>query len=293
MRSNGLKMLLSVCLVWVLTGWGVTYAGELAKEEQIAPEGRRFEPGPEQIDKMLEQLKQSNPQKADELIQLREKDPEAFKMEIRKVMREQFGKQMREQMGRPDKEHQGPKHGEQPWMGRGGPEMMREWMKEKHEEYIKWLETNYPAEAAKLKELKDEDPEQYMRAVMNSGRKYWPIFFASKDNPQMAAILKEQLPLKERRAELLKQIRATTDEKQKKELTAELEKVVNKQFDLIVKKKQLAYEDLTKKLEELKKEVDNKKAEVEKWKSGDFKSQKVKERVTELLNEKEKFEWES
>ena len=105
--------------------------------------------------------------------------------------------------------------------------------------------------------------------------------------------MKQQMELKGKRAELLKQIKATTDEKQKKELTAELEQIVAQQFDLIVKRKQMGYEDLTKKLAELQKEVDQRKAEVEKWKGDDFKKQQVKQRVNELINETEKFEWEN
>ena len=131
-----------------------------------------------------------------------------------------------------------------------------------------------------------------MRAMGISGRKYRRIFETSKDNPQLAAVLKEQMTLKEKRAELLKQIKATTDDKQKKTLTGELEQVVSRQFDVIVKRKQIAYEDLTKKLEELKKEFDQKKAEVEKWKDADFKKLQVKQRVNELVSETEKFEWE-
>jgi hypothetical protein len=170
--------------------------------------------------------------------------------------------------------------------------MMHERMQEKGEEYMKWLKENYPDEATKLEQLKEGNPEQYMRAMGISGRKYGPIFQASKDNPQLAAVLKNQLALREKRSELLKQIKATTDEKQKKELTGELEKVVDQQFDLIVKRKQLAFEDLTKKLAQLQKEVDQRKAEVEKWKGKDFKNEQVKQRVTELVNETEKFEWE-
>ena len=55
----------------------------------------------------------------------------------------------------------------------------------------------------------------------------------------------------------------------------------------------MAYEDLTKKLADLQKEVDQRKAEVERWKSKDFKSQRVKERVNELLTEPERFEWDN
>jgi hypothetical protein len=271
----------------------------MEKEEQIMAETPmregRFELGPEQVEKILAQIREKDPQKADALIQLREKDPEAFKAEIHSIAREQFMTRTREQKGEQGKQQprrrlggptqEGPGQGER-------PEMMRERMQEKGEEYMKWLKENFPDEATKLEQLKEGNPEQYMRAMGISARKYGPIFQASKDNPQLAAVLKDQLALREKRSELLKQIKATTDEKQKKELTGELEKVVGQQFDLIVKRKQLAYEDLTKKLEHLQKEVDQRKAEVEKWKGKDFKNEQVKQRVTELVNETEKFEWE-
>jgi ribosomal protein L29 len=317
MRTDWWKTILSVCLVLAVTGWGGLIAGEVAKEEQIAAEpppgpggpmqGRRFEMGPEQTEQMLARIRETNPQKADELAQLREKDPNAFRAELRNFMREQFAKRMKEQTGEPGRWQHGPEgqmpgvpgRGAEAGMGHVGPfpemnpEMMRERIQERSEEYMKCLKDNFPDEAAKLEQLKKDNPEQYMRALMISGKKYDRICQAVKNDPNLAKVLKQQMELKGKRAELLKQIKATTDEKQKKELTAELEQIVAQQFDLIVKRKQMAYEDLTKKLEELKKEVDQRKAEVEKWKNADFKKQQVKQRVNELINEAEKFEWEN
>ena len=292
-----------------MAGLSQTKAGELAQEEQIAvaPPGPggpmmgkgQFEPTPEQTDRMLAELKEKNPQKADELAQLREKNPDAFKIELRNIMREQFMSRMHEQrgeQGRPFDQTQGrrqPQQGQMPQMQGPGAEFMREKIQERTDEFMKCLKENYPDEATKLEQLKKDNPEQYMRAMMISGKKYGRICEAVKDDPNLAKVLKQQMELKDKRAELLKQIRATTDEKQKKTLTTELEQIVGQQFDLILKRKQMAYEDLTKKLADLQKEVNQKKADAEKWKSKDFKSQKVKERVTELLNEKEKFEWDN
>jgi len=309
MRSNVWKLATALCFIMVLTGWGEIRAGEMANEEQAAarppaPAGgpMMMELTPEQTDKILAEIKEKDPKKGEELMQLKEKDPNAFKMELRKSMRERFMERMRGQRGEQGKRQQDgpegmkgamPGSGQQ-W-GHGGPEMMRDWMKERHEEYMKWLRENYPDEATKLEQLKNENPEhpeQFMRAVMVSGRRYWPIFQASKDNPPLAALLKEQLALKEKRMDLVKQINTATDEKQKKELTSRLETIVGQQFDLIVKRKQLALDDMTKKLTELQKEVEKKKTEVEKWNGRDFKNQQVKQRVNELLSEKEKFEWE-
>jgi hypothetical protein len=309
MKINVWKTVFIACCVLVMTGLNQARAGELAQEEQIAaaPPGPggpmmgkgQFEPTPEQIDHILAELKEKNPQEVNELTKLREKDPNAFRIELRNTMREQFMSRMMGRMseqGKPSENAQGkrqPQQGQMPMMQGPGAEFMRERMQEKTDEYLKCLKENYPDEATKLEQIKKDNPEQFMRAMMISGKKYGRICEAVQDDPNLAKVLKQQMELKDKRAELLKQIGATTDEKQKKAMTAELEQVVGQQFDLIVKRKQMAYENLTKKLADLQKEVDQKKTEAEKWKSKDFKSQKVKERVTELLNEKEKFEWDN
>ncbi|MBN2019483.1 MAG: hypothetical protein JW749_04590 [Sedimentisphaerales bacterium] len=310
MRSALLKTLLAACLILALAGAGtIAFAGEMEKEEQITsppppvpeenPPERRFQPRAEHIERILAEIKEENPGKAEELIQLRDKDPNAFRLEIRKATREKFRRGMKEQMGEMPMRQRGSEalmktrglQGENHWIGRGGPGMMQEWMKDKHVEYTIWLAKNYPDEAAKLNDLQEKNPEQYMRAVVASGRKYWPIFQASRDNPQLASVLKEQLALREQRAELIKQVKATTDEKEKELLTADLEKIVAQSFDLIVKRKEIACEDISNRLAELTRELDHKKTEIEKWKTQGFKNEKVKQRINELLSEKERFEW--
>lgn len=310
MRISVWKTVLVACCVLAISGLSQTKAGELAQEEQIAaappgPDGPMMGRGqpeltPEQMDHILAELKEKNPQKADELAKLREKDPNAFRMEMRNTMREQFMSRMLEQKGTQQggpagQQHAMPGPGTPQKAGHDmpGPEFMRERIQERTDEFLKCLKENYPDEAAKLEQIKKDNPEQYVRALMISGKKYGPICQAVKDDPNLAKVLKQQMELKGKRAELLKQIRTTTDEKQKTTLTTQLEQIVGQQFDLIVKRKQMAYEDLTKKLADLQKEVNQRKADAEKWKSKDFKSQKVKERVTELLNEKEKFEWDN
>jgi HlyD family secretion protein len=56
------------------------------------PKGRQFELTDEIIEATMTHLKETNPEKAQELEQLRESDPEKFKAELGKVMREQFGR---------------------------------------------------------------------------------------------------------------------------------------------------------------------------------------------------------
>ena len=67
-------------------------------------------------------------------------------------------------------------------------------------------------------------------------------------------------------------------------LVKELEEIVSLQFDLIVKRKELAYEDMNKKLEELKKEIEQRKTEVEKWKTEDFKNEQVIAEIEGVLS---------
>jgi hypothetical protein len=71
----------------------------------------------------------------------------------------------------------------------------------------------------------------------------------------------------------------------------QLNEVVGKRFDLIVKRKQIEYERLLEKLEKLKKEVKESEAEVDKWNDAKFKQENVKTRVEDLVSGKEKFRW--
>jgi hypothetical protein len=282
-------VLVALCVL-AMMGLSQAKAGELAQEERISmappgPDGpgkREFEPTPEQTDHILAELKEKNPQEANELAKLRTKDPNAFKVELRNHMREQFMSHMRQ-----------PQQGQMPMMQGPGADFMREKIQERTDEFLKCLKENYPDEATKLEQIKKDNPDQYMRAMMISGKKYGPICQALKDDPNLAKVLKQQLELKNKRTELLKQIKSTAGEKEKKAMTAELEQIVGQQFDLIVKRKQMAYEDLTRKLADLQNEVNQKKAEVERWKTKDFKNQRVKERVNELLTEPERFEWDN
>jgi HlyD family secretion protein len=66
-----------------------------AKDER-RPEGRQFELTDEIIEATMAHLNKTNPEKAQELEQLRKSDPEKFKAELRKVMREQFGRSRRD-----------------------------------------------------------------------------------------------------------------------------------------------------------------------------------------------------
>jgi hypothetical protein len=261
------------------------------------------------IDRAMSRLRQNDPEKADRLEQLREKDPERFKAELREVMREHFRARHKEGMEpderprkpkppprRPGEPGEGPRfrgrsEGEhrgkgRPRPGRGGTPMHR-----LRREFLEWLEKDYPEQAQELAKLKEADPDQYDRTLSLSMKRYQRLFQAVRDNPKMADLLKEDFELKQQRDQILRRLRRAKDDAVRKDLTARLEAVLNERFDVIVQRKQMEYEQLLKKLERLKQQVQKSEAEVNKWKEPDFKNQSIKARVEQLINPKEDFKW--
>jgi len=233
----------------------------------------------EKVEQSMEWLEENNPQQAQKLTQLRKDDPEKFRQELRETSREQFGKKVRE--------HAGQKPPREPLMG----QEKGMWMREREADHLKWLEKNYPDDARKLAELKKKNPELYFKQLMHSMRAYGKIEEAEKDNPQLAEVLKSDLQLRREQDKLLGKIKDAATEKEKKLLSEELEKTVSSRFDFIVKRKQIEYEMLLKRLEKLKEDVKKSESTVEKWKDQKFKNDAVKSRIEELLSQSEKFQW--
>jgi len=256
-----------------------------------------FELTDEAIERTMNRLRETNPEKAKELAKLREKDPEKFKAKIRKI-REKFGKRPMKHMER-RAERMG-------WWKEGKPdeaighyhkalELGRKRaprMREKHAEYLEWLKKNYPEKAEKLAELRKTRPELYMKKLGLSRKKYGRIAEAAEENPELAEALKEDLELKKKRDKLFRKIRTAADDDEKKKYVGKLEEVISKRFDLIVKRKQIKYERMRKKLEKLEAQVKRSEAKVKKWQDVEFKSESVKTRLEELVSETEKFKWE-
>jgi len=313
-KTYGTILVLSTATVILLTASLACWAAE-KEEESIwhanSPELRRgrFELTDEAIEHMMVRLREANPERAKELKKLREKKPEQFKAELREIMREQFAGRFGEHREGIGGRGPGPREGA-PSMERGGfgegrgmrdrererrdperrerTERWGERLRERYAEYLEWLKENYPEEAEQLAELKEAKPELHMRQFWLSYRKYRRIFEASEENPELVEVLKEDLELKSKRDKLLGKIRAVSGD-EKKELVKKLENVVGSRFDLIVKRKQITYEQLRKELEELKERVKESEAEVEKWKK--VKSKKVNERLEELIGRTEEFNW--
>lgn len=277
---------------------------------------RRPELTEEKIELMMDRMAEKNPQRAKELAELRDKDPKEFKRAIHKEFakwhrmqrsqgREEFKGYGREPRG-PGREHgrRGERgfdddrgdRGERGRRGkrgdrRRGPER-QERIRRKSDELLEWLEQNYPEKGKELAQLREKDPELFRERMKVSLKKYSRIMEKSKKNPQLAEIFKKQMELKGQRNELRKKIQAATDEQEKRELTGQLEQVLGKRFDLLVKKKQIEYEQLLKKLEAMKQKVEKSKTKVETWNKPEFKTARIKEQLEKLISGKEDFKWE-
>jgi hypothetical protein len=224
-----------------------------------------FELTDEEINQIMKGLKERDPARAKELAELREKDPERFKGELRRQGGEEFGKIMKERM-------------ESSW-------------RKRRAEFIEWLGKNYSKGADELAKLKDKEPELYLKKYNILRDRYWHIFEEEKRDPEFARVLKEDLELKQRQYELLRAIKAAKNDSQRKGLTADLEAVVSRRYDLIVKQKEIMYERLLKWLEELKNRVKESKAEIKKWQDEEFKVENVKKRLKDLTEGTPRFEW--
>jgi len=218
---------------------------------------RRFELTKEEIGRIMNTLKENDPKKAEELEKLRIEDPNRFQFELGMHGGEEFGRIVRERIER--------------------------WRNQRKDEFLQWLENNYSQTAKELAGLKEKDAKLYWEKFEIISRKYWPIFEEEKRNPELANVLKEDLVLKTKRDELVEKIKATKDERAKKELTGQMEEVVGRRFDLIIRRKQIEYERLLKRVVELQKQLEESKAEISEWQDVDSKNENVKNRVKELL----------
>ena len=142
-----------------------------------------------------------------------------------------------------------------------------------------------------MTKLKDTDPDLYAKKYENVKEKYRRIFDESKRNPELAEVIMAELELEERQGALLKKIKATKSEREKKQLMSQLEEIVGNKYDLIIRKKIIAYESLLKRVEELQKELNRNREEIDKWKDEKIRAQNVKERVDELTEPSRKFPW--
>jgi len=90
-KTNPCFLLLSFATI-VLLGSGAFGKPAGKKDKSSAPDSAQPQPGlsKERVDRIISRLKQTDPEKAEELEKLRAEDPEKFKAELRKTMRTRF-----------------------------------------------------------------------------------------------------------------------------------------------------------------------------------------------------------
>ena len=260
-------------------------------DDRPAQRGKKIELTEEKIDQIMAELAESNPAKAERLEQLRKENPDIFQAQIRRIAMgktRRGGKDRTRQPGVPEQmgRRSTPSRGGRDGRGGRGAEMIRQ----QETETLEWLEKNDPDTAKKLLKLKEENRKLYISKMPNLVEKYREIMEAEKTNPALATVLKDDLEFKTQTGKLMRKIRGTSDDDEKEKLKGELEVLTGKRFDLLIKKRQLQYEDLLKKLEELKTRIKESKAEMENLKTK--KADHIKERVETLINKTEKMRWE-
>lgn len=323
------KIYLIAVLLVLMGGFGLMAVPCFAEEQERPVPAERVgsEHRGDRIEMMLDRLAEVDPNRAEELRKLQKENPEKFGQEMREEFRNRMSGKSKEGMNRPqpmDRQEQmrgkqrdsgrdmndrrgieagplrdgmrGKQRGSDEGadgrrgMGGGHEKGERNRMLEKYEEFYKWLGENYPEQTKKLEKLREEKPELYRRQMAVTLKKYGRIYEASKKNPELAAVLKEDIVLTEKRDGLLKEIAAASEDK-KEELTSDLKDVLGQRYDLILRRKEIAYKELSKKLEELQAEAGKKEAELDKWKDPAVKSQNVDAHLKELIKGTETFKW--
>ena len=226
---------------------------------------RRFDLSEEEVDRIMKYVRQTDPEKAKELETLRKTDREGFQAELRAHGREEFAKIIRERID--------------------------SYRRQRQDSFIKWLEQNFKNEARELAAIKDRDPNLYNEKFDLAWNKFRTIYEASRTNPDLAKVLKEDFELKKRQAALVGKIKEEKDDEKRKQLGKELYDLVAHRFDLILRRKQIAYEQLLKRLEELQKRIKDSRDNLHRWRDDKVKAENVNRYIKDLTEDIPKFEW--
>jgi len=252
-------------------------AEEQAKEEkkdeadiwkEVEQTGRRwFELTEEETGRIMKWVKEKAPEKLKELEELykNKEEIDKFVNKLREYAKDEYDKVVRERV---DKYRQ-----------------------RRRDEFLDWLKKEYEREAKELDRVKSRDPKLYDEKFQLAWDKYRRIHDAWRWNPELGKVLKQDMALKHRRDDLVEKLKKERDDNKKKELARQLWEVVADRFDLIIRRKQIAYDQLLKRLEELKKEINDQKNEIKRWRGDEFKEKAMRERIKELLEGMPKFEW--
>jgi len=219
----------------------------------------------DQIERVLKGIQERDPAKAKELTELRRKDPNRFMTELR-------------EQGRPEIDQ----------MYRDRIEARRQ---ERNNKFLEWLKANYPAEEQALTKIKERGSQPYLTAFDNAMNRYGYIYEAESSSPELGAVLKEDLELRKRTDQLCAHLRSEKSEAKRQAMGAELQEVVARRYDLIVRRKEIAYEQLFKRLEDIQKQVTASKDDIAKYKDEQIRQENVRQRVEALIGNKVRFKW--
>ena len=215
----------------------------------------------EQIDSILGELTKRDPNTAKGLAELRKTDLNEFRSELLRV---------------------------------AGPRIiMQSWDNRRRKEFLEWIEKYVPNEAEELARLKEKEPELYTQKYRLTLRRWGRIYDRTRRNPEFAKVLVLDVQLSERESELIVKYKAAEGEDDKNELMAQLDEVASDRYDLIVRQKQMEYEQLLRRLEALQNQVKASIEEIKIYRTDEFKDEKIKERMKELTEERKRpqFDW--
>lgn len=232
----------------------------------VSPEDSRLTE--KQVTQAMNQLRKTNPEKAEQLEQLKNTDLEAFVKAIREhVLAEKADASK-------DKKQPRAK-----W---------KEKLRQRHERFLAWYKEHYPEAYDDLSELKNTNPDLFVQKVIDLLKIYDPIQKTEKSNPKLAKAMKKNLELQQERDAVLLQIQISSGSEQAK-LIEELKTIISKRFDTIVLEKQLLQESMKKRLEALARKIETRNAALDNLIK--TKDQSVETRLKELVERTEKVNW--
>jgi hypothetical protein len=151
-------------------------------------------------------------------------------------------------------------------------------------EFLDWLGKYLPNDANDLRSLRQKDIDLYIGKYNNTYQKYRNIFEQTRMNsdPNLAVILIDDLEMGYKQNDLQRQIQDPRNEQKKAELITELTEVLSDRYDIIIKRKQLQYDQLLKNLNDLQKQIKASMDEIDRWKDEEFKVLQIQNQIDYL-----------
>jgi hypothetical protein len=244
--------------------------------EDLERESGRAELSKERLDRIIKSASQGKADEEKRLRKLYADDQPKFWGEVREFFHRNRPPGRGPGPGPRGPDRQGPRGGGRGW---------RERRQKYHDDLLALIKEHRPERAGKLSELRESsresDRDKYFKEFSAQRRIWGPVLEAKKgDDKKLANLLIKDIDLVEERDALLQEIHRA-DKKQRPELIKELEVVVGKRFDLILKKKKLQYMELRRRLKRLQEQLERKQEELEKLTGS--KKQAIIKRVNELV----------